>query len=576
MNENFFLSFKGQRLLDYKNLCEKVALFCENFSTNSKLNERKIPLFIEEAECFLVAFFGLLSLEKEPILVQNYEKDILNKNEFDNIMNAKNSVKIHAKSAAKSANFSLKNISQNALFYIKTSGSSGTPKLVPKTLKQMLDEAQILAKTFKINENDSIISCASNQHLYGLTFQVFLPLVAGARVEKQDLDFLNLFVNFNEKNFIFIASPVLLKSLLQSKDLSALKRAKMIFSAGGVLENGVREILHTCKVVEIYGGSEMGVVARNEGNGFVAFGGVHLSLNEQNRLIISSKWQRNFLDETPFLSSDLAELNGDKLTLLGRFDRIVKIHAKRISLDSVESKIKECALIAEARAFLEPSKTRLSALLTLSENGKKCFLKSGKKGVVKALQGVLFADFGAKIRYFKILEKLPYNAQGKLTQSACVAAFNERVEPEFILLEKGENELRLKGYIGEACFYFEGHFGDFPLTPGFIQVKFALQNARKYFGIKDFLELENVKFLAFLRPFQNCFLNLNLKGDKLYFELFANAQKCCSGRARVSFANSNLTNLGVNLNENSREVVGENSHANSSEISPQNFDKKGI
>lgn len=547
MNRNFNLSFKGKRLLDFDKLCKNVGVFRANFSKNSRLKNAKTPLFIEEAECFLVAFFGLLSLDKEPILLQKSENDILDKFEFDKIMSSKN---------AENSAFDINAINLNALFYIQTSGSSGTPKLVAKTLKQMLDEAEVIVSTFNINESDVFVSCVSNQHLYGLTFQVFTPLVAGARVEKQDFDFLNLFVNFNENDFIFIASPIMLKTLAKSDDLRAIKRAKKIFSAGGKLENSVREVMKPCEIIEIYGGSEMGVVAYNDGTGFVGFKGVDLKLDEQNRLIISSKWQRNFLNKTPFLSADLAKLNGDKLTLLGRFDRIVKIHAKRISLEGVEERLKSNEFIEDAVAFLEAEKTRLSALLVLNKKGKEHFLNYGKKGIVKALQAYLFEDFGAKIRYFKILSKLPYNAQGKLTSSTCVKAFKARNEPEFELIEKSENEVRLKAYISDDCFYFDGHFGDFPLTPGFVQVKFVLQNARKYLAVKDFVEIENVKFLAFLRPFQNCFLNLNLKGEKLYFELFANTLKCCSGRAKVSlilneFKGENSKNLALNSNKSS-------------------------
>ncbi len=559
MKKSFYLSFKKQRLLDFDILCEKVGIFRANFSKNSRLKSEKIPLFIEEAECFLVAFFGLLSLDKKPILLQKNEDEILNKAEFDKIMSDEN---------AQNSAFDIGTINSNAIFYIQTSGSSGTPKLIAKTLQQMLDEAKIIISTFNINEKDIFISCVSNQHLYGLTFQVFVPLVAGARVEKQDFDFLNLFVNFNEKDFLFIASPVMLKTLAKSDDLRAIKKAKKIFSAGGKLENPVREALKPCEIIEIYGGSEMGVVAFNDGNGFVGFKGVNLSLNKEKRLIISSKWQRNFLDESPFLSADLAELKGDKFTLLGRFDRIVKIHAKRISLEGVEERLKSNEFIDEARAFLEAEKTRLSVLLVLSKKGQEHFLNYGKKGIVKALQTYLFEDFGAKIRYFKICKKLPFNAQGKLTSNDCVKAFRARIEPEFELIEKGENEVRLKAYISEDCFYFDGHFGDFALTPGFVQVKFALQNARKYLAVRDFIELENVKFLAFLRPFQNCFLNLNLRGEKLYFELFANTLKCCSGRARVS----------LNLKINSKEFKGENSKNsafNLKENSRTNDDKKG-
>lgn len=524
MNEKWRLSFQGKIIKNYNALCEDIAKFRVNFKSKAD----KIELFIEESECFLVAFFGLLSLKKEPILVQNarFSEEFLDKNKFDQIMQKK---------SEKNAKFSLNEIDKNAIFYIKTSGSSGTPKLVLKTFCQMCEESKMLSQNFKINENDIIISCVSNQHLYGLSFQIFLPLISGARLEKMDFEFFNLLNNFKEKNFIFISSPILLKSLANSDDLAILKDAKIIFSAGGKIDNQTKINLKPFNLIEIYGGSEMGVVAFNKGQGFVKFSGVNLSVNSENRLLISSIWQQNFAQNKPYLSSDIVRLDGDKIELLGRFDRIVKVHEKRISLDLAEQRLKECEFIEDARVFLGENQTRLSALLVLNKSGKECFKKHGKKGVVEALKKHIYADFGARIRYFKICENLPFDKQGKISQNACVKAFSEKIEPEFKVLEKSQNEVRLKSYISEACFYFEGHFANFPLIPGFCELKFALQNARKYLKIKNLIELENIKFTGFLRPFEECFLNLSLKNEKLYFELFANDLKCCSGRAKVSF-----------------------------------------
>lgn len=522
MNENFFLTFQGKTILTYANLCEQVAKFRKNFYSVGS----EIELFIEETEYFLVAFFGLLSLNKKPILLQhtNFSREFIDKVKFEAIMNNKN---------AKNSYFKLNNIDNNSLFYICTSGSSGAAKLVPKTIQQMLDEANMLMNTFEINSQDNIISFVSNQHLYGLTFQIFLPLVSGARLERQDFDFFNFFTHFKEKDFILIASPILLRTMSQNEDTTVLKRAKMIFSAGGKLDEHIREQLN--QIVEIYGGSEMGVVAFNKGLGFQAFKSVNLSVDDESKLIISSPWQKNVLNNEPFLSADIAHLNGDKLTLLGRHDRILKLHEKRISLDFVEKKLKEHEFIADARAFLINGQIRLSALLILSKQGQAHFKKEGKKGIVEALKLHLYADFGTKIRYFKICEKLPYNAQGKLSTQACLELFEKKIEPEFALVEQSESKVHLKACISEACFYFDGHFSNFPLVPGFCELKFILQNARKYLNVKDFIEIENVKFLSFLQPFQHCFLTLWLQNNKLYFELFADEKKCCTGRAQTSF-----------------------------------------
>lgn len=524
MNENFKLVYENQVLLDYTKLCEKIAHFINVYENKAT----QIELFIEEIEDFLVAFFGLLALKKEPILLQNgeFKNEFIDKKLFDTFMQKPN---------LQNKIFDFANLDENSIFYIKTSGSSGEPKNVLKTLSQMIKEAQILQKTFEVQSDDIFLSCVSHQHLYGLTFKIFLPLLSGASVEKQDFYLPNLLTRQSVKSFIFIASPVVLRLIANYGDLSGILKAKRIFLAGGMLDENTKEILKSCPLIEIYGGSEMGVVAFRKERFFTPFEGVNLNLDSQNRLIIHSPWQENFKDKNAFLSADCANLNDNKLELLGRYDRIIKLFEKRISLDFVENTLKKHEFISDCKVFKDENQTRLSTLITLTQKGKECFRKNGKLAITRALKSYLYADFKSSIRYFYIRENLPYNASGKLSQKACVESARHRFEPKFSLVAQGENEVKLQAYISESCFYFDGHFSNFPLVPGFCELKFVLENARIYLNVKNFIEIENVKFLHFLRVFDTCTLKFSLKNEKLYFELFANEKKCCTGRAKCSF-----------------------------------------
>lgn len=68
---------------------------------------------------------------------------------------------------------------EQAQLYFYTSGSTGQPKRIPRTLKQLLNEVQGLSQSFAF-ENDAIaIATVSHQHIYGLLFKLLLPLATG-------------------------------------------------------------------------------------------------------------------------------------------------------------------------------------------------------------------------------------------------------------------------------------------------------------------------------------------------------------------------------------------------------------
>ena len=62
---------------------------------------------------------------------------------------------------------------------VYTSGSSGKPKRVIKTLSLMLKEAKLFSMKHKVDNASLLITTVSPFHLYGLTFCVFMPLYNG-------------------------------------------------------------------------------------------------------------------------------------------------------------------------------------------------------------------------------------------------------------------------------------------------------------------------------------------------------------------------------------------------------------
>jgi len=500
----------------------------------SKVSNKALCLKVEHTHAFFVAFLASLSMENEVYIISQANSEVADFEINDMLilswLDAFNSSNTHQISNKYLNLNEILSLNPLKSFYIQTSGSSGTSKNIKKTLKQMLDEANFLKAEFKISPQMRFLSSVSHSHLWGLTCKVFLPLLAGASLEESTLiypDFILQYARKNaDKSLILISSPTLLNSF--QTDFDTLSLFKLIFSAGGKLGAQKKRLLaNGCNIVEIYGSSETGVIAQSLEGHFKAFKGVNLKLDENQRLIISSLWTQGI-----FQSNDCAKLlSADEFELLGRFDRIIKLYEKRVSLDFLEKTLKEHEFIKDARTGLKDDENRISALIVLSDKGKKVFRKGGKKAIVSALKEFLKKDFASFVRYFYIKESLPYNALGKISRVDFLKALDEKITPKFEILEKDKTSLKAKAYISEACFYFNGHFIDFALVPGFIELGFIYDLAAHLkVQVKDVKCIENAKFSGFIQPFDEIYFKIELKNHRLYFEISLKNKPCASGK----------------------------------------------
>ena len=554
---------KYKTMQDLQKDCIKISHFLDS------LHQHKIAVLCEDTYDFIASLFACFIAKKEPYLLhsKNHLKaDMFLLSEVSNILKSNP----NKQPITQSKPIAL--IPHKARFFIQTSGSSGEPKFIQKNLYQMLCEAKFLAQFFKPSSIASevvFVGAIPHRHLFGLTFKVFLPLVCGGVVLTEQILSHHLLVEVlnTHKNTILLASPTALEIMLKD-EINEIAPPSAIFCAGSKLKQNIKASLqkrfgkHLQQFVEIYGSSETGVIgyndniAQKEGD-FCAFPPVKLGLDSNLRLIISSPWLDSFEGEgAEFISQDCAKIDNNGLnttfTLLGRHDRIIKLNETRINLDFVESTLISHNFIENARVGKLDGQNRLSAIITLSSDGKKHFRAQGKKGIKSALKPLLDSlSLTSALRYFHIRSKLPYNQAGKITLKDFEECIKAKITPNFKpILESNVKsnaessalvDLRLKdsctlqAYIDEGCFYFSGHFADFPLVPGFVELDFAITNASKYLGVQleSISHIQSVKFSHFLRPCDMCRLELIRDKNRLNFTIYANDKICASGKVAL-------------------------------------------
>ena len=424
-----------------------------------------------------------------------------------------------------------------------TSGSSGEPKRIDKSLRQLANEVETLEQLWGEGLGQAcIIGSVATQHIYGLLFRVLWPLCAGRTFVRRQLPFPEDLQRASREHpaFAWVASPALLKRMGDNLDWPALSPVRRVFSSGGALPADAAQGLHQRLgqwPTEILGSSETGGIAWRQGDSlWQAFAGVELSQDSDGALLIASPYlPTGHIEHT----ADAARIAADgRFELLGRLDRIVKLEEKRISLPMLEQALAEHAWVAEARlGVVRENRASLGALLVLSEQGLHALRNQGRRALTQALRQHLsqHCEALALPRRWRLLRQLPLNSQGKLPQAdieALLLAPRPRA-PEVLEQLEADGEWSLQLAIPPDLAYFSGHFPQTPVLPGVVQVDWALALGQQLLDLPGrFAGMEVLKFQQLVRPGDQVQLHLRFDHErgKLYFAYRNDTAACSSGR----------------------------------------------
>lgn len=432
---------------------------------------------------------------------------------------------------------------------LKTSGSSGEAQIITKTLAQLESEAQVLARSdfFKNiahhqNQNLTVVSSVTPQHLYGLTFRFAWTLTMGWTISRQQSVFPeDLWANTHEaESVVWVSSPAILNRLSAERDyLSIQNKVLAIISSGGALPEPTAQFLqkHLQRPHEIYGSTETGVIAgRRETKDWQVFESVEISQNEMGVLSVKSAW----LPEI-FHTSDLIEYseNSNTFQLLGRQDRVIKWEDKRISLAQIEQELWAHEWVKDVHCAPYTGHSHLGIWIALNDLGIRAWREQGRVAVVAHLKKYLARtqDKIAIPRYWRFACELPRNAQSKIMAQDFQAILNQmQTTPIWQKIHsEQENTDSYQGVIPLDLVYFSGHFASFPLVAGVVILQWIqdLVSADYEWTKYHLIRIENLKFQQFIQPNDMIYIELKYDSDKqkCTFQVHNQNQKiCASGR----------------------------------------------
>ncbi|PCJ59697.1 MAG: aconitate hydratase [Planctomycetota bacterium] len=540
-----------------------------------KINLSKNNKWVLNAEnkfSFLVGFLALLHCHKSIVLPPGPQKGILNElerqvdayllgSEFDSskeVLVINDQVKIDGINDTESFNLiDSKNIS--ITFF--TSGSTGNPKKIKKTLNNLIEEVNVLEDIWGAKIDKSVItSTVSHQHIYGLLFSLLWPLATERLMSLELFQYPEiLFEKIKAYDQVcLISSPAQLSrmpSLVELKNQSS-KKLK-IFSSGGPLSFDTVNVFEDDMgeaPIEVFGSSETGGIAWRQrikdspdSQTWKPLNGVRISINKENVLLVDSPFINEERIDGWYQTNDLIKLKRNHcFQLLGRNDRIVKIEEKRLSLAEMEKRLLKHAFIVDV-AVLEilnggasngKSRTQLGAVLQLNDIGNKFLSENGRLKLANNIKDYLLGHFERILlpRKWRYVEFVPQNQQGKRILAELQHLFKERdldrnLFPDLLEENLDEDKVLLKIKVPSDLYYLKGHFENLPVVPGVVQINWVMQYAEKYFKVEPNIKsMENIKFFNILQKEGECDISIEYKNKRLFYEYSNASRKFSSGR----------------------------------------------
>jgi 3-hydroxymyristoyl/3-hydroxydecanoyl-(acyl carrier protein) dehydratase len=426
-----------------------------------------------------------------------------------------------------------------------TSGSSGLPKAVPKTLRQLQAEIGTLENLWGASlQNACVAGTVSHQHIYGLLFRVLWPLAARRCFQSEmALSPEALLADGDPARICWVASPGHLKRLDERSPWRKIAGLPAIFSSGGPLPAEAAAHIFTSAgrpVIEVYGSTETGGIAWRQACGqhdhpWQPFAGIEIQRVGDRPYLRSP-----YLNEPEGLALDdrLTQLEDGRLLLHGRQDRIVKIEEKRVSLTALERHLQDMPWISEAYALvLARHRDVVAIAAVLSESGAARLQAQGRHAFIRQLRSLLADSFDAVTlpRKWLFVDRIPLTAQGKVNRELLAAIMNtdSRSLPKVLAAKTEADGVRLQIKVPNELRYFSDHFPDFPLLPGVVQIGWAEHFGKILFPIAaPFSHMEAIKFGKMIRPNDELDLRLEWKEaqGKLYFHYCAGPHTYSSGR----------------------------------------------
>ncbi|WP_424986935.1 AMP-binding protein [Microbulbifer sp. S227A] len=310
-----------------------------------------------------------------------------------------------------------------------TSGSTGEPKEIRKTLAQLQTEVAALDAVWGAAlSGATVLATVTHQHIYGMLFKILWPLGAGRPFVVDSFEYWEQLLPWLDGKTCVLSSPAHLTRYPDT--FKAPCPPAMVFSSGGPLPFGAaQDCLHRLGTlpVEVFGSTETGGIAHRsqatEDQPWTRFDPVEVAavddiLHVRSPYLTGDGW---------YPMNDMVQFQPDgRFLLRGRNDRVAKIEGKRVSLPEVETCLTAHEWIDDAAVLVLDGRRRaLGGVLVLNDAGQRHRQLLGDFRFGQRLRRDLGQRFesAALPRQWRVVQRMPQTAQGKRILADLTALF---------------------------------------------------------------------------------------------------------------------------------------------------------
>lgn len=308
--------------------------------------------------------------------------------------------------------------------FLATSGTTGKPKLVRHTLKEMeLDDGFFTPRWGKDLQKRLLVSSVNPHHIFGFLFAGLKPINFAVPFRRERIVTPEELLAQNEDPVTLISTPAFLKRCIEDPDLvnhkPVLKDPFIVVSGGALMPpeaKATSEVLGYWPL-EFYGSTETSGIAWRQTDKSVEwepFDDVDWRIGDDGCLILNSPYVEGKKD---FVTSDLCEKgSANHFVLKGRKDSVVKIEEKRISLPEVECRISQLGLTKDVCVIaLKDTRQYLAAILVLNEKGRQAIgsMEAGERWKYLRKELSAWLEPVEIPRKWRFVDQIPQNSMGK-------------------------------------------------------------------------------------------------------------------------------------------------------------------
>jgi len=422
--------------------------------------------------------------------------------------------------------------------------SSGTPQAAPKTVTQLFSEARMLAETF-FPPHAKVVSTVHPGHIYGLLYSVLAPLLADGSFGRET-PFFPSSIGRDVRTYqadVLVTVPAHLTTFegIAVEDLQSVQR--LLSSTAPLGEELARKIhaQFALEVTEVLGSSETGGMAMRQvvrEPRWKALPGVSLRVDDDARLWVDSPYICT-TESRPFLTQERVRLEGEHFVHEGRWDRIVKIGGRRVSLPAMEAHLLRHPSIKDAAILVEDTQDLHAKRLHLAVVDPR----QDKQAILQHLDERF--ERSTWPRRIVFVDQLPRESNGKLQNHRLKALFAENknaaknVQPNTQDIRWDEPSPREEGmpsvqytlHIPHDYRWFKGHFDEHPLMAAAAQMHDIVAPAiQKHLGKGHVSRVLRIKFQREIKPGDHLQIQLQGEADALDFSILRDNARCTTGR----------------------------------------------